>query len=60
MPPAPATGNVYDLVPATATNRGSTGAVVAWDTLRAFWGGVAQLGWADLVNTVGIGPNTLL
>jgi hypothetical protein len=60
MRPAPPIGNVYALVPSGATNPGSTGVVVAWDTFRAFWGGIAQQGWADLVHTVGIGPRTLL
>ena len=60
MLPPPVTGDVYDTVPDSTTNRGSAGVLAGWNAVRWFWGGTAQQGWADLVNIVNIGPDTIV
>lgn len=60
MEPAPPSGNPYDYVDTSAPNPGSMGVAKAWDTLRWFWGGTAQQGWADLVNIAAAGPDMLV
>lgn len=48
MDQPPLAASPYDLLPIGTPNPDATGALVAWDGVRQFWGYEATLGWSDL------------